>query len=875
MASGPTFRPVVVEARQELAEGREQLRAQHDAGSPGFQVCARLTDLLDSVLLRLFRAALEEDGDPELESLVTLAPHGGYGRRDMAPYSDVDLMMLAEPGVEARLRTFVRRFTQSIYDAGLDLGFSLRTTDQACSLAMQDATVFTSLVESRFLAGSVKRYTQFAKRFRRQTLRRSPALVAAIEQARNGEQRQYGETVYLLQPNVKRSRGALRDVQLVRWLGFARWGVTELDQLERSGVVPREDRRKLRNAHEFLLRLRNELHFHSGKAQDVLDKGEQLRIAARNGHLGDEVQLPVEQFMRTYFEHTSDVSYAVAHLLSTARQRGGWHHLAELMFSHRAEGGLRVGFRHIGATPQRIEQLCSNLDEIMRLMDLSNRYKNHIDYRTWQAIRERMIGGPRLDFSPAAVERFLSLLSEPGRLGSLLRRLHELRVLEKLVPPMAHARCLVQFNDYHKYTVDEHSIRAVECATGFLHDNGTLGDAYRSIRQKRTLHLALLMHDLGKGFPDDHSELGARLAEQTGRHLGLPDDEVETIKFLVLKHLVMSDLAQRRDIGDESIVVQFAVDVESAERLRMLYVLTCADLAAVGPGVLTTWKLDLVTQLYERALEQLAGEPHAGANRHADRRRKELQKLVTADDPWWADQIASLPDNYVAHSAPAELVDQLRQLKEMPRREALAWGRYLPERCAVEYTIGAYEDAHAGIFHRLTGALSSLGLKILSAEIHTLPDQVVLDRFYVEDLDFTMPPPDTRIADVTEALTRVLQESTDKPPTFRRLWSSATRSPDLDAVRLPSQVRIDNNTSERFTILDVFAHDRIGLLYTISRTIFELDLSVHLAKIGTHLDQVVDVFYVSDQYGRKVVDPRRLDEIRRRLLGAIQSLEPT
>jgi [protein-PII] uridylyltransferase len=223
MPSGPTFRPAIIAAREKLVEGRAKLRAQHDRGSPGIQVCARLTDLLDNVLLDLYHDALGLE-EKEIEPLIALIPHGGYGRRDVAPYSDVDLMLLHEPGTATTIQPFVRRFTQSIYDTGLDLGFSTRTPRQACNLALQDPTIFTSLVESRFLGGSEHLLTRFFKKFRKNARRHSKRLIKVIKEARSEERQQFGETVYLLRPNIKRSRGGLRDLQLIRWIGIPPYG---------------------------------------------------------------------------------------------------------------------------------------------------------------------------------------------------------------------------------------------------------------------------------------------------------------------------------------------------------------------------------------------------------------------------------------------------------------------------------------------------------------------------------------------------------------------------------------------------------------------------------------------------------------------------
>ncbi|MEO8498877.1 MAG: [protein-PII] uridylyltransferase, partial [Planctomycetota bacterium] len=560
-----------------------------------------------------------------------------------------------------------------------DLGYSRRTPAYACSLALTDATIFTSLAESRFLAGSVRLFSQFMHKFRKLALRRSKSLIAKIEESRQAERNQHGDTIYLLKPNVKRSRGGLRDLQLVRWVGFARWGEAETSHLVLAGHLAAADRSKMRDAREFLLRLRNELHFHAGKSLDLLDRHEQVRIAELYGYEGDENQLPVERFMRDYIEHTSHVRYCAAHFVETAKSRRGIVKIAGELFSHRMEGDFRVGPVHISATRRGREKLRSDLSEVLRLMDLANRSKTRIDHETWQMIRESMLESSSVELSPQAVTRFRSLLDQPGDLGDLLRRLHELRVLEKIVPPLAHARHLMQFNEYHRYTVDEHSIRAIESATTFQHRDDTLGRAYRKIKKKWLLHLALLMHDLGKGFSEDHSEVGQRLAGETAEFLGLGESDTEILKFLVHKHLVMSHLAQWRDTNDDDVVVQFAVDVGSAEVLRMLYVLTCADLDAVGPGVLNRWKLDLLKQLYRRARAHLAGDINLDdEERWLKDRRNALNALAeSAGNPkWWHQQIAKLPRNYLTDYEPTEMMNRLKGLAALPRDKAVAWGRW-------------------------------------------------------------------------------------------------------------------------------------------------------------------------------------------------------
>ena len=878
MSLASPFRESLVSAKRRLAEGREEIKRQHEGGSPGIQVCAHLTQLLDEVVLELYQAALADFPDHMAKAIrdgVTLVAHSGYGRRDVAPYSDVDLMLLYDPGTRADVIPLAERMLRDLFDVGLELGQSVRTIDDACKLAGEDATICTSLLESRFLAGNEKLFEAFSERFKTIVQARRRTLLPVIEKARRDERSQFGETVYLLEPNVKRSRGGLRDIQLLRWIGYIRYGEADLDNLHLLGVLTKEDQFTIRRATEFLLRLRNELHFHAGKSNDVLDKSEQIRIAEAYGFHGIEGILPVEQFMSEYFRHTHAVRGVVSNFVAAARPGRRFQSLLGLLFSHQVEGDYRVTPQHIVATSRGLEKLNTDLSEVLRLTDLANLYDKRIADGTWQAIRASLpnFGG---EMDDRVAERFLSLISQPARLGELLHRLHELGVLEKIIPAFSHARSLLQFNEYHKYTVDEHCIRAVQACTEFLADPGLLGQVYRGIKQKRTLHLALLIHDLGKGFVEDHCEVGARIAEDVARRLRLPLRESETLKFLVLKHLMMAHIAFRRDTSDDQLIVRFAVDVGSPEVLDLLFVLTAADLSAVGPGVWNDWKAEVLGDLYQRAMRHLAGDTRVGDDEDvlASRRSAVRSALGKVEDlPWYVRQIEALPHAYLFGSVPERIATELKDLHELAPGTVRAQGRYLPETRTVEYVVCTHEGITPGVFHKLTGALASQGLQILSAQINTLADGLVLDRFYVVDLDYAEAPPTDRIADANRALEESLRSPKGDAPTFRKVWQSSKHKRSVELGKMPPRVLADNSTSDRYTILDIFATDRMGLLYTISRTLFELGLSVSLAKIGTYLDQVVDVFYVADEQGKKIQEEPRLQAITSRLLAEIGSLE--
>jgi len=871
------LRSNVLAAKTRLSDELERLRRRHRSGESGTAVSRALTDLRDRVIGDLYAAVLadlNERGPGKLEERVALVAHGGYGRRDVAPHSDVDLMILHPPPPAGRVAPMAERLLRDVFDASLVLGHSVRTVDEAVRLAVADPSILTSLAESRLLAGDRGLFERFMRRLRREVMRRGRALLGAIERARLGERLRYGETVFLLEPNVKRSQGGLRDLQFLRWIGFVRHGTTDPHELAGSGSLPGDDVAAIGQAAEFLLRLRNELHFHAGRAVDVLDRAEQLRIAEAFGYAGSPGMLPGERFMRDYFRHTGAVSHVAARFLDRAKSRDRVSRLATMMLGHRLVGGMRVGPAGLTADRRGLAALRGDLTEIMRLAVLANLYDKPIAPATWEVIRREVAALP--DETPVeAHRRFLALLDHPGRLGRMLRDLHDVGLLSRFIPEFEHARGLLQFNQYHKYTVDEHCLRAVEFATELVDDQGPLGRVYRRIAPKRTLHLALLIHDLGKGHDEDHRDVGVCIARAAAERFELPRREAEAVEFLVREHFLMNHLAFRRDTSDERLVVRFAVEVGSPELLDMLYIVTAADLGAVGPGVWDTWKEDIVTDLYRRAMRHLAGDSSAVdvQQRLRERRRAAGARLgPRAKDPWFARQLEALPAAYLLAAEPEQIATDLEMLAEVPPGGATAQGQYFPETGTTQYVIGTREDVTLGIFHKLTGALSSRGLEILSAEINTLADGVVLDRFAVNDPDFTGPPPPERFAEVERKLVASLGPSGERAPAFRRIWGQGRGLPSA-VDEPPTRVRTDNSTSDRATVIDVFTRDRPGLLYAVSRALFELGLSVSRARIATYADQVVDVFYVTDQDGRKVEDETRLEAVRRRLVEVIEAAE--
>lgn len=870
MSSGSgIFRQSVLDARERWSLGRDEIQKRHEQGAKGRQTCRDLSDLLDSVLLGLAEAAA--DSNPNLKQRFALVMHGGCGRRQVAPHSDVDSMLLYQGELTDELEQFARRYVQDVNDAGLVLGFSLRTPREACSLALQEPEIFTSLTESRLLGGNEQIFESYFNRLRRISHRRKSKLIARVIQARQEERTQYGETVYLLRPNIKKSRGSLRDIHLIRWLGFLRFGENDLDALQRQRVISATDAELIKESVEFLMRLRCELHFQARRAEDGLGRNEQVRIAEKFGYEGREGVLPVEVMMSDYFKYTTEIRYICDHFskVSSNKKMLG-KAMAEPISTREIDKHFWMGPTYIGIVPDSLQRMRTDLQEVLRLMQLANLHGKLIGHDTWLSIRQAMRESD-VEVTEQASHRFMALLSNTTGLADLLDRLHEMHVLEKLIPAFDHARNLLQFNEYHKYTVDEHSLRAVRKATNFEGDSGVLGRTYRNLRDKNVLHLALLVHDLGKGFVEDHSEVGRRIAGETGRYLGLSYEVTEEVKYLVHNHLVMSHLAFHRDINDENMVAEFAANVGTVRMLSMLFVLTCADIRAVGPDVLTPWKKSLLTDLYLHARNLLTG--HVGTE-SVDARYEQIYDQVAQVKPndgmadWLFKTARNLPRNYCRDHSPEDIANQLITLKETPSSDVQCWVRKMPNRKLIELCIGKRERRRSGIFFKITGMLASLGLKIHSADIKPVGNSLLWYWFQFEDIDFTETP-ETRLKEIADRARGLAMGNDDGPPKFRKTWIG-DGGPAAKLAVPKIQVKIDNETVEQATVIDVFAYHRLGLLYTISKKIFELGLDVQFARISTYGRQVIDVFYVTDDQGNKIRNRNRQSLIQQELTRVIQ-----
>lgn len=875
--------------RGRVAEIRERAQKQFAHGATGVQTATALSDGFRAFVLEQWLEALQTvspDLAKKFEEKSAVVAIGGTGRGELAPYSDIDLLFLHESAVGVEFMKVANRCQRSLWDAGLTLGSSIRTPSDAIAMALSEPQFATSLIEMQALWGSTELAATLKRKFERKVVRaRRRSFFETFIAGREEEQDKHGGAVQQLEPDVKCSRGGLRDLHLLRWIGFAWYGVPDIDSLRLNGALSGEDARKLITAQEFLMKIRLDLHFAAGKPQDRLSREDQRRIAEARGIEARPAQLPVERFMQEYFQQTTAVSAIVSRFIARHRRGTFKDWLLNRLLERRQDGHFLINLSRLDVPTRWLDSVCSNLHQVLRLFLTAARNNVSIAPRVLERIRVASSEFSRV-LDPECSHLLMAILEPRGRLGSTLRAMYETGVLEVLLPEFSRVRCLLQFNAYHSYTVDEHTLRAMSIIESFEDEPGPIGAAYRDVKLKSLLHLALLLHDIGKGGVEDHSQLGRSIAERIAVRLGLPEPHRELLMFLIEKHLVMADVAFRHDIADPGELTRFSHMVGSPEALTMLYVLTAADISAVGPDIWNDWKSNLLTELYDRAMLILSGKhPRFLEEERLGKVREHVVRQLISEDSsdedrqqltrWIDQQLKEFPPHYLLSTPRDRIASDLRIIRHLQSGQIVVEASHSPETDTVEYRVVLDRQHSEGCFHRIAGTLTSQRLEILSAQICTATDGVVVDVFTVRDTDFSGPVPRHRMDEVGQAIRRVLRKEVKVDEMFQRSRRFSWKNAKAPISDLPNRVTIDNDSSKRCNIVCVFAHDRPGLLYTISRAIYRLELSIELAKIATSLDQVLDAFYVTDRAGKKISDEARLASIQAELNNTLAEFDAT
>ena len=931
------------------SEVAERLRGE---GAGGIATASALSNLVDACVGDLYEAAVRglPGSDRRAARRLTAAlAIGGTGRGEVCPHSDVDVLLIGPartrgPQVVALHDAVVRGVVQGSWDAGLPLAHLAHTSRSALAAMRTEIQTATALVEARPVCGDPDRGRGFVSAARALVRRRSVRFCRDALNARLQERATHGDTPFLLEPDLKRASGGLRDAHLMRWIALATCGTADPDELVRLGVLTAADRDDLVAAVDVLLDVRCGLHLLAGRGRDVLTRADQLRLIPEPSQRGPAARRAVEAFMRRFLTHGGRLAELTDRFVSRQRPRS-WRTKLKRALRRPLRGAddrLTAGPRTLDLPEDRRGAVAADPRRTLSVFGVAARTGSLPSPELADAIREAAPAWPGV-IDPGVAAEFDALLAAGVHTAAALRSLHRHGVLGWLLPPMEQVRCLTQFNQYHSYTVDEHSLRCVEAACGMLLDpapgdaapapepgadggvaawggcDETVSAARRAVTDPALLTLAVLLHDCGKGAGRDHSVEGAERVWDVATRLGLSPSRRSLLVWLVAHHLKMTHLVLRRDTADPAVIFRFAREVGDVPRLRMLYVLSAADLRGVGPSAWTAWKGDLLASFYEDARRVLDGGRPA-SREHAEQRLHAAADAFAdslAGDPgagglnveraslraWAEHKLRQFSPHLIGMRDPDLLTDDLRVLYELPEGGAAADGRFDPQTGTTEYRLAA-SSATPGLFARLAGALAARRLEVVDAVVESLEDGSVLDLFRVLDRDFLPPAPtpvpgspsaaptavplgvppwrvDQVAGALREAAASELTDDADAADSRARVPAAIAASrPFAAAPALPAEVvgeetrvTVDVDSSDTCTVFDVFAGDAPGLMFALAAAIAEQGLTVRLAKISTHLDQVVDVFYVTDCDGAKVTDPRRLDEIHAALLNRVRTFE--
>ncbi len=862
-----------------LAEARSTANARLEAAYaadprnalPLTRSQARMTDGLVQLA---FEAAqilhpLQIVSDAERLSVVAV---GGFGRSEMAPHSDVDLLFLYPWKITAHAESVIETLLYILWDLKLKVGHSSRTVKDCLRLGRDDITIRTALLEHRHITGDVALAVELDDKLWSDLFRNTGReFIEAKLAERALRHRRQGGQRYVLEPNVKEAKGGLRDLQTLYWIGKYLHRVPSAEGLVGAGLLTAEEFAIFRRAENFLWAARCHMHYITKRATDQLTFDLQVEVAERMNYRDAGGRRAVEHFMQDYFRHATRVGELTRVFLTELEARHAKPEARLLGFLKNRK--LNPGFKLLQGRLDLADPVKFFADplNILRIFEeaLRTGYRMHPNIMRLVASHLSLIDEPMRE-NPEAAKVFLSLLLDHGNPERALRRMNELGVLSAFIPEFENIVAMMQFNVYHHYTVDEHIIQCVSCLAQIergelVEELPVASGILKAGVNRRVVYVALLLHDIGKGRPEDHSIIGAQLARRICPQLGLTAEETETVEWLVRYHLLMSDMAQKRDVGDPRTVRDFAKAVETRKRLDLLTVLTVCDIRGVGPGTWNNWKAMLLRQLYGLTAEALEGGLETfNRERAVDESRAALRARLT---DWTAAEITKETGRHydpywqgLTTDTQEAFATLLRGLKDDEIRINL---HPEPQRDATRACFALVD--HPGIFSRLAGALALVGANVVDAKTYTSKDGYATAVFWIQDVE-GHPYEVSKLPRLRGMIDKTLKGEVRPRTALADRDKIKKREREF---RFPTHVTFDNEGSEIYTIIEVDTRDRPGLLYDLTRTLAANNIYIASAVIATYGAQVVDAFYVKDMFGLKLHEKHRQESLDRKLRQAI------
>jgi len=866
----------------------QRLRMWHNAGGGGREVARQRSELVDILFRELFEGVVNSVAPKKsLAGRLCVVAFGGYGRRELTPSSDVDILFLVS-GTKKQdkdVEEIIRQTLVLLWDIGFKVGHATRTVDQAVKKANEDMITKTSMLESRFLAGEREIFSVFKEKFQNACVKGHEDEYISWRLANQAELRlKHGSSVFLQEPNVKNGIGGLRDYQSLLWISHFKLGVMTTAKLVESKILRETERRLLEKGYDFLLRTRTEMHYLNDRGMDTLTLQLQGRVAVAFNYQQKNILRKVETFMRDFYSHTRNIHLLTEAALERmeavpAKKSAGF--LALLRAKPKPEKFDGFIARHGKLEPESREIFNDDPYRMIRAFHHAQVRQLEFHPELSDLVRRRLpLVNRTFQYASAARETLFAILSRKGEVGPVLRLMHNLGFLGRYMPEFGSLDCLVQHEFYHRYTADEHTLVCIEKLDGMLFADSERLSGYRKIFQKledpAILYLALLLHDTGKAANErNHEEASAVLAHKVARRLQLSPERRRMLITLVDSHYVLSKMAQTRNLEDPSTIEEFCRVIHSRQNLDALMLITLADGMGTSDQNWSDWKEGLVWTLYRRASQFLEGGPVAAEELRRNR-EEQRQNVVRILGREFADEAEShfhfLPERYFQMFGPEDIAAHMRLFhtffENQHKEDAVALAPVFhwvarPEQGHSEVWVCGWDRPR--LLERIAGAFLSAQINILSADIFTRGDNLALDIFRVGS---TRHEPVTNQRDITRVESRLAESLAVEDFDFTPMISkeSVLRSYKLSQeFDLPTRINVDNTSHPIYTLVDIQTPDRLGLLYDLLRAMGSAGLIIELSRITTEMDVAMDSFYIHSKDGCKIDEPAALKRLQRLL----------
>ena len=832
-------------------------------GLSGHELLRRHTTLVDDFLVDRFTASPAIQTNRGHIALIAL---GGYGRRELYPFSDIDLLLLHDWRSGKIMQEVSESILYPLWDAGFEVGHSVRGIKDAIRFAGEDFFFQVALLDARLLTGSKQLFDKLLARYQKKVLDGNRhKFVQTMEKFRSQRRKNYGSHAYLLEPHIKEGKGGMRDIQAMLWVARAVFGLSGLDAMTDAGLLTAEDREKFSGSWDMLARIRNRLHYISRRKNDRLIFEYQEEMAASFGYRDTKGQLAVEQFMRQVYGHLQNIAVItdlffehVHEVLGVKKNKGKERVLEKAIIA-------RGGSLHL-ADP---DELAKRPHLMMRVFLQAGRTGLPLHHRLRQQISSHLhLVDDRFRTSRRVAKAFIDLLVQSTEVMTVLETMLETGLLTAYIPEFAEIESLAQHDLYHIYTVDRHQLQTV----AELH---TLRDRekelFASLEAPHILYLAALLHDIGKGHHTDHSKLGAEMIGEVGKRLGLSKEDTATLAFLVRYHLYLPENALRRDLEDHDFIRHTAELIGSNDRLTMLYLLSIADSKATGPSAWSDWKATLMAELFLKTKSCIDSACLSGAEAEDEEQgaswlRQRVADLV-ADDGQLGRQLQELPDDYLTSFTPESVARHLQLHREhagrLQQRVLL-----FPEARQGYWSLLMLSKDRPGLLAKLCGVLALHNFSVLAAQIFTWPDGTVVDVLDVQPVAATEFD-EQNWQGLEEDLNKAINYRLDVGLKLHTKKQGFGLKPRRQVQQLELKVVLDNESSRRFTVIEVYGADAPGALYQLTQTLSDFGLDIHRARIATEVEQLIDIFYVLTRDGSKLTDSEQQETVRKTLLKII------